>query len=138
MQFGNTGAFTSSTATAFPDAATAQAFIAIVNSDEWGSCRTEQLVQIQRDQGFDEVEVELTSRANDALGQSGFESYAAFSYTDAAGELTRVVVTSFYRLDQTVITVSQEYGALSDADATTFFDAGYDALVAAYGRVDAL
>lgn len=138
MQFGNTGAFTSSTATAFPDAATAQAFIAIVNSDEWGSCRTEQLVQIQRDQGFDVVEVELTSRANDALGQSGFESYAAFSYTDAAGELTRVVVTSFYRLDQTVITVSQEYGTLSDADATTFFDAGYDALVAAYGRVDAL
>jgi hypothetical protein len=138
MQLGETGAFVSSSTAVFPDAATAQAFIAIVNGDDWGTCRAEQLEQTQRDNGFDDIDVEVTSRTNDSLGQSGFESYAEFSLTDAAGELTRVVLISYYRLDRTVIGVVEEYGALTDADSTAFFDGTYNALVAAYARVDLL
>ena len=138
MQFGDTDSFVSSAASVFADEADAMEFITIVNTDEWGTCRAEQLQQTQLDNGFDDITVQVTSRTSDTLGQGGFEAYAEFSYTDADGNLTRVVLISYYRIARTVITVIQEYGALSDAESTTFLDDTYNALSAAYDRVNAL
>jgi hypothetical protein len=138
MQFGGTDAFVSSAASVFADEPDAQEFIAIVNTDEWGTCRAEQLQQTQRDNGLDDITVQVTSRTTDNLGESGFEAYAEFDYTDADGNLTRVVLFSYYRLGRTVITVIEEYGALTDAESTAFFDDTYNALSAAYERVNAL
>ena len=137
MQFGDTGAYVSSSASVFADEPDAMDFIDIIGTDEWGTCRAEQLQQAQRDSGFDDITVEVTSRTNEALGQSGLEGYAEFSYTDAAGNLTRVVLVSYYRLGRTVISVVQEYGELSDGESTAFFDDTYNALTAAYERVNA-
>lgn len=138
MQYGDTDAFVSSAASVFADESDASDFIAIVNTDEWGTCRAEQLQQTQRDNGFDDITVQVTSRTSETLGQGGFEAYAEFSYTDAAGNLTRAVLISYYRLGRTVISVIQEYGALADAESTAFFDDTYNALSAAYERVNAL
>jgi hypothetical protein len=93
---------------------------------------------VQVDQGFADINVEVASRTSDVLGQRGFEAYAQFNYTDAAGNLTRVVLMSWYRLDEVVITVIEEYGALTDEQVTEFFDSSYNALSASYARVDAL
>jgi hypothetical protein len=138
MQFGDTGAFVSSTASVFPDESQAVAFIAVVNTDEWGTCRAAQLQQYQQDNGGDDISVKVTSRTADNLGQSGFEAYAEFDFTDGAGNLTRIVTVSFYRLGRTVIGVTTEYGALDDAQTSAFFDDEYNALSAAYTRVNAL
>ena len=56
----------------------------------------------------------------------------------AAGNLTRVVVISYYRLGRTVLSVVQEYGELSESESTAFFDDTYNALTAAYERVNGL
>jgi len=138
MQFGDTGAFVSSTASVLPDESQAVALIAIINSEEWGRCRAQQLQQFQRDNGHDDINVQVTSRTNDNLGQQGFEAYAEFSVTDAAGNVTRAVVVSYYRLGRTVIGVTEEYGALDDTQTSAFFGGSYDALSAAYARVNAL
>jgi hypothetical protein len=47
------------------------------------------------------------------------------------------VLVSYYRLGRTVISVVQEYGELSDGESTAFFDDTYNALTAAYERVNA-
>jgi len=138
MQFGDTGAFVSSSTFVFPDETTASEFIAIVNTDEWGTCRAGQLQQFQRDNGGDDISVQVTSRTTDTLGQSGFEAYGEFTFTDAAGDVTRAVLISYYRLGATVIVVNQEYGALDNSQTTAFFDDAYNALSASYQRVDAL
>jgi hypothetical protein len=137
MQFGDTTAYVSSSASVFPAETDASEFIDIIATEEWGTCRAEQLQQAQRDAGFDDITVAVTSRTNDVLGQNGLEGYGEFSFTDADGNLTRVVLISYYRLGRTVISVVQEYGELSDTESTAFFDDAYNALTAAYGRVNA-
>ncbi|MEP7202316.1 MAG: hypothetical protein ABI894_06890 [Ilumatobacteraceae bacterium] len=138
MQFGETDAFESSFTAVFPDVNLAQEYVGVVGTDEWGTCRAQQLEQDQHDNGFDAISVNVTSRTIETLGQSGFEAYAEFSFTDAEGNTTRIATVSFYRLERTVIGVTEEYGGLADADSTSFFDATFKALTEAYHRVNAM
>lgn len=137
MQFGDTGAFESSFAVVFPSDSLAKEYVGIVGTESWGTCFAGQLEQNQHDGGFADNHVAVTSRTTETLGQSGFEGYAEFSLTDGDGNIIRRVLTSFYRLGHTVIGVNEEYAALTDADATAFFDGTHRALTEAYHRVNA-
>ena len=137
MQFGDTGAFVGSFAQAFPDESLASEYIDVINSEEWGACRAAQLQQVQTDAGSDHV-VKLVTRDEPTLNENGFESYAQFDVAAPDGTVARIILLSFYRIGRTVITTTVEYAALSDADATTFHSDAYNALVAAYARVNAL
>jgi hypothetical protein len=138
MQYGDTGAYASSFTVVFPEVAQAQEYIGVVSTDVWGTCKAAEYQQFQHDNGHDDITVSVTSRTNETLGQSGFEAYAEFSLADAAGNVSRIVVTSFYRLERTVIVVTEEYGSLNDADSAGFFDGTFAALTAAYHRVNAV
>ncbi len=137
MQLGTTGAFTSSSSIAFPDEAAAVDYVSVVNSDEWATCRAKEFQKFQTDSGSDTV-VTLATRDEPSLNQNGFESYAQFNLSGPDGVLQRYVLISLYRLGREVITVNEEYPALSDADFKTFTDENYAALVAAYGRINKL
>jgi len=137
MQLGETGAFSSSFALAFPDELLATEYIGVVNTDAWGVCRTGQLQQVQVDGGSDNL-VTLVTRDNASLNQSGFEGFAEFNVAAPDGTINRIVNFSFYRIGRTVIAEISEYGALSDADFETFTADVFTALTASYDRVNAL
>lgn len=137
MQLGDTGAFVHSVGVAFPDESLAREYIGVVNTDVWGLCFTGQLQKVQTDAGGTDV-VKLVTRAEPTLNQNGFESYAEFDITAPDGTVHRVVLSRFYRIGRTVIATVVEYASLSDADSTKFNDDEYNALVAAYARVNAL
>ncbi|MEY2583166.1 MAG: hypothetical protein QOE09_3015 [Ilumatobacteraceae bacterium] len=137
LQLGQTGAFTSSFSLAFPDEAAAIDYISVVNTPEWGTCRTRQFQKFQVDNGSDSV-VSVATRDEPSLHQNGFESYAQFNVSAADGTVQRYIISSFYRLGRVVINVNQEYAGLSEADFKTYTDDNYAALIAAYGRINKL
>lgn len=137
MQLGETGAFAASVAQVFPDESLAIEHIGVVNTEAWGVCRAGQLQQVQADAGSDNL-VTVVTRDNPDLNQGGFESYAQFALSSPDGTLNRVILFSFYRIGRTVILQTLEYGGLSDAEFATFNTDSYNALSAAYNRVNAL
>lgn len=137
MQYGTSDAFVSSHSLVMPDAATAAQYVALVNSDEWMKCTIAQLQKYQIDNGSDST-VSVATRDIATLHQNGFESYAEIHFTDTSGNVARTALMSFYVIDRTVIEVSEEYGAIPNADTRTLLDNSYNALVAAYTRVNAI
>ncbi len=77
------------------------------------------------------------TRDNDALGQSGFESFLQLTGENDKGEVSALVTFSVYRLGRTVIRTGIEDGG-TGGDFQKLVDAGYPALTAAYDRVNAL
>jgi hypothetical protein len=137
MELGDTGAFVYSTSLAFPDETSAMEYVAIVNTDAWGTCFAGQLQQFQANSGNDYV-VSVATRDNPSLSQGGFESYAQFNITSPEGAIDRIVLVSIYRYGREVIVATEEYGSLSDADNKKMVDDSYAALLAAYNRITAL
>ena len=135
-QLGETGAYSSSGSLVFPDESVAVAYVALINSDAWGTCQVGKLQEIQDNAGSTNV-VKLATRTEPTLNKNGFESYAEFDVVGTDGTTNRIVLFSYYRIGRTVIVTVLDYAGLSEADFTTFQGDAYKALVAAYGRVNA-
>ena len=135
-QLGETGAYSSSASLVFPDESVAVEYIDLINSDAWGTCQVGKLQEVQDNAGSTNV-VKLATRDDPTLNQNGFESYAEFDVVGTDGTTNRIVLFSYYRIARTVIVTVLDYAGLSEADFTTFQGDAYQALVAAYGRVNA-
>ena len=135
-QLGATGAYSSSGSLVFPDESVAIDYIALINSDAWATCQVGKLQEIQDNAGSTNV-VKLVTRAEPTLNKNGFESYAEFDVVGTDGVTNRIVLFSYYRIARTVIVTVLDYAGLSEADFTTFQGDAYQALLAAYGRVNA-
>jgi hypothetical protein len=135
-QLGDTGAYSSSASLVFPDESVSVAYIALINSEAWGTCQVGKLQEIQDNAGSTNV-VKLATRTEPTLNQNGFESYAEFDVVGTDGATNRIVLFSYYRIARTVIVTVLDYSGLSQDDFTKFQNDAYQALLAAYGRVNA-
>lgn len=134
MELDAAGAYVSSYAAVFPDADTATSYINLIDTDEWATCKLQELQTFQASSRSG-LTVTLATRDDPALGEAGFESYAQFALATSTDELRRVALYSYYRLDRVVLIVSQEYGALATAQFDQMRDDTQLALIAAYDRI---
>lgn len=107
-----------------------------VSGRDWIECKRAELLEYQRNQGFDETEVVVDPDEDPSLGKKGLESETTFLYADD-GAVTGAAELAFYRLDRVVILVQNDIGPAEEAQLDTFDDGLFRALSRAYDRVNA-
>ena len=106
-QLGSTGAYSSSGSLVFPDESVAVAYIALINSDAWGTCQTGKLQEIQDNAGSANV-AKLVTRSTDVEPER-LRKLRGFDITGTDGTTNRIVLFSYYRIGRTVIVTVLDY-----------------------------
>ncbi len=122
---------------AFPDDASAQEYVGVINTDAWAECVRKDIDDRQADQGAADTEVAISDHTTTGFGEGGLEGSLGVTLSDEDGVFDKVQYLT-YRIGRVVGLVTIEVTAMDDATATQFNDDQYEALVKAYDRVYAL
>lgn len=137
MQVGTEAGWVSSYAIAFPDEASAQEYVGVVNTDEWAECVRKGFDDRNAAEGSVGIEATIADHTTTGFGEGGQEGDLEITLANEDGVYDTIRYLTF-RIGGVVGAVTLEVGAMDEATSTQFNQGHYDALVKAYDRVYAL